>query len=212
MQYISKFIFFIIISLTHLSVFAQERSVEGLTDYSGTWWFNAGAGIGNIFGIQDDSIDEEDQDNTGPAGTISFNYAVTDNQLLTLRTSVVNVDWVDFLGSNSEVKHINNVYDFAVLYGLMHKSDVFLASISAGVAYTAIEYNMLESFDYDENDHLISGHYGDHVESTIGLPLEAQLFWTPTSFIGLGLIGLANINSEASYVAGLVAVQVGDLR
>ncbi len=211
MKYSFQFVLSIIVLLTQFSVFATEKTVSGLTDYSGTWWFNLGAGAGNIFGYDNESIDEDDQTNNGPAGTVSFNYAVTDNQLLTVRTSVVDFQLGTLFGPTQD-KQIERVFDFGVLYGLMHKSDMLLASISAGLAYTGVEYEVLGSIDYDDNDHSFDSNYNHNVESTIGVPLEAQVFWTPTSFLGLGLIGLANINSEASYVAGLVAIQVGNLK
>lgn len=201
MRYLSKFILSIMMLLMPFSLFAAEESVPGLTDYSGTWWLNAGFGAGYVFS-DDDNLGDDD-DNSGPAATFSFNYAVTDNQVLTLRTSAVDVDFLDIFGASDA--QVDNVYDFGVLYGLMHKSDLFLASIAGGLAYTAVEYNHNADFYDDDQSH-------NYTESTIGVPLEAQLFWTPSSFLGLGLIGLANINSEASYVAGLVAIQVGDLK
>lgn len=198
MKHSFKYVLFIIGLLIQFSVFASEKNVTGLNDYSGTWWFNLGAGAGNIFGYDNESIDEDEQANNGPAGMFSFNYAVTDNQLLTVRTSIVDLQLGTLFGPNQD-KQVERVFDVGVMYGLMHKSDQLLASISAGLAYTGVEYE----YDID---------YNNNVESTIGVPLEAQVFWTPTSFLGLGLIGLANINSEASYVAGLLAIQVGNLR
>ncbi|MFA6036602.1 MAG: hypothetical protein WC748_00605 [Legionellales bacterium] len=194
--------------LGNFSVFAAQE------DYSNTWWINLGAGAGNVFGYDYEDDFYEDTDHGGVALTASFNYAVTEHQLLTLRTSRSEADLWSFVIVEDifydDVENLDAVYDIGVLYGLMEKNKYFLASISAGLAYTAIEFSQSENVCVDNT--CSSVNHSDRTQSTIGVPFEAQLFWTPTDVFGIGVIGLANINSEASYAAGLLAIQVGNLR
>jgi hypothetical protein len=53
-------------------------------------------------------------------------------------------------------------------------------------------------------------HYKDM--STIGFPIEAQLFTTPLSFFGIGLYGIVNLNPRMSYFSILLCLQFGKLR
>jgi len=48
--------------------------------------------------------------------------------------------------------------------------------------------------------------------STIGFPIDVQLFFTPSSFVGIGFQGIANINPERSFYGVLLCLQLGKLR
>jgi hypothetical protein len=199
------------IMISFLSSFSVLAAQE---DYSNTWWVNLGAGAGTVFGYdyEDDYIAEMSDDG-GLALTASFNYALTEHQLLTLRTSRTEADFwgLDHIFDEDMTEQLDGVYDIGLLYGLMQKNEYFLASAAAGLAYTAVEYSQSTTV-CDDNNQCISSNYSDYTESTVGFPVEVQLFWTPTDVLGIGLIGLANFNSEASYAAGLLAIQVGNLR
>ena len=52
----------------------------------------------------------------------------------------------------------------------------------------------------------------EEIGPTIGLPLEAQLFWRSFRFIGIGLYGYANINPEESFAGATLNIQIGKLR
>lgn len=43
----------------------------------------------------------------------------------------------------------------------------------------------------------------------IGLPLQASALWRPGEGVGLGLIGIANLNARHSYASLLVGLQLG---
>jgi len=47
---------------------------------------------------------------------------------------------------------------------------------------------------------------------TSGIPVEVQLFWTPLSRFGIGIVGFGNLNPEESLAGLLVTIQIGDLR
>jgi hypothetical protein len=86
----------------------------------------------------------------------------------------------------------NYIYDVGLLVGYSTKTPQSLGyfSIAAGVSYVA----------------------GDPHGSAIGLPIEAQLFYTPFSFLGFGVTGFADINGEKRFAGVLICVQVGKLR
>jgi hypothetical protein len=86
----------------------------------------------------------------------------------------------------------NNIYDVGLLIGYSTKTPQSLGyfSIATGISY-------------------VTGHPHN---STIGLPIEAQLFYTPFSFLGFGVTGLANINPELNFAGVIFCMQIGKLR
>lgn len=83
--------------------------------------------------------------------------------------------------------------DAGVLYGRVAKKKYGFASLSGGLA-------------------VAKGNPNSENITTLGLPLETQLFFTPFSFLGLGITGFANINPEESFYGGLICIQIGKLR
>jgi len=53
---------------------------------------------------------------------------------------------------------------------------------------------------------------GTAVEATFGIPAEVQLFYTPLSFMGVGLQVFANFNKEKTFGGVLLCLQFGKLR
>lgn len=84
-----------------------------------------------------------------------------------------------------------NVWDIGVLYGLRNKSPRVLTSFSAGLGF--ISEVTESSFKY----------------YTIGVPVNSQLFITPSKNFGLGFNVFANINLEESYIGSLLCIQFG---
>ena len=84
--------------------------------------------------------------------------------------------------------------DIGILYGRIAKASYGFASISAGIS-------------------LVQGdrRYGK-VFFTVGIPVEAQLFWTPPAFSGIVFYVFANLNKEKSFVGALLCIQIGKLR
>ena len=57
-----------------------------------------------------------------------------------------------------------------------------------------------------------SGEEKTEIEMQLGFPIETQLFWRPLRFLGIGLYGFANMNSQESFCGGTLSLQVGKLR
>lgn len=87
-----------------------------------------------------------------------------------------------------------SVWDIGALYGRIAKASWGLASISGGVGIVGVSAQQ-------ENSSL-----------HLGIPMEGQLFWTPTSMLGIGIYGFANLNSEKSFAGVLFCLQIGKLR
>lgn len=86
----------------------------------------------------------------------------------------------------------DDVSDVGVLVGYSSKKPQSYAyiSIAAGVGYVG----------------------GTAVEATFGIPAEVQLFYTPLSFMGVGLQVFANFNKEKTFGGVLLCLQFGKLR
>lgn len=58
------------------------------------------------------------------------------------------------------------------------------------------------------------GLFGDCTDqgTPVGLPIEAQLFWLPTTFLGVGLYGFADFNRARSFAGVTLGVQLGRVR
>ena len=48
--------------------------------------------------------------------------------------------------------------------------------------------------------------------TVLGLPLEAQLAWLPTKFLGIGLYGFGNVNRMRSFGGVTLSLQLGGVR
>lgn len=75
------------------------------------------------------------------------------------------------------------VWDLGVLYGRIARATFGFASIGGGIAFVG----------------------GD--ASAFGIPLEAQIFWAPSSSFGIGLYVFANFNRVRSFAGALACVQ-----
>jgi hypothetical protein len=77
-------------------------------------------------------------------------------------------------------------WDVAALYGRSYKTQHAMISGSLGLAYV-----------------------GPSSEGTVGLPLESQIFWTPTQYFGIGIYGFGNINTKNTFGGALLGIQLG---
>ncbi len=89
------------------------------------------------------------------------------------------------------------VWDIGILYGRSSKTSYGLASLSGGISIVGGAV-----YQRDEEVTFL----------TIGIPIEVQLFWTPASFLGIGIYGFANLNPKESFAGALLCIQLGKLR
>lgn len=95
-----------------------------------------------------------------------------------------------------------SIGDYGLLYGLPLKQEQVFISIGVGLAFVegSISHGLFSLIPPEK------------IGPTIGIPLEVQLFWRPTRFLGMGLYGFANLNPEEPYVGVTLSFQLGKLR
>ncbi len=144
------------------------------------YWANIGGGFAVVHG----GLGEDDG---GVSGGISFSYQ-KGSSLFSVR-GVENSEFkLDLFGYSGPPE---KVWDIGALYGRVAKASYGLASISAGVG-------IVGASDCEGN----SFHRP-------GIPVEGQLFWTPSSVLGFGICGFADFNSEKSFAGVLFCLQIG---
>ncbi|MEI7421716.1 MAG: hypothetical protein WCK18_06465 [Prolixibacteraceae bacterium] len=161
------------------------------------FWFNVGVGAGTVIG----GFDSNHTDNAvGPSFGINFSSQIKKG-LLSIRF-IYNEEMV-FLRMSPK----QSVSDFGVLYGRIAKIPLGFVSLSGGISRVFGEqrgaFQNLSNYTFN---------YEQKTFSTFGIPLESQLFWTPSSVIGFGIYGFANINPEKSFFGGLFCIQLGKLK
>ena len=93
-------------------------------------------------------------------------------------------------------------WDVAFLYGRMVEGASFMLSGGTGVAVVG----------GSRYGHLFGDGPVRTLEPMIGFPLEAQLAWTPTGIVALGVHGFANVNTGQPFGGIGLSLRVGDLR
>ena len=93
-----------------------------------------------------------------------------------------------------------SVGDYGLLYGRTLKQEQVFVSVGVGLAVVegTISHGLFSN--------------KEKIGPTIGIPVEAQLFWRPFRFLGIGLYGFANLNPEEPFVGATLSFQFGKLR
>ena len=203
----------IILFVISLSAMAEE---SGEVQGAGTWWINLAAGASTVVGYESKSEDDHADDGSSsnsPMVAASFNYAIFDHQFIEFRATAntsYNSEFLScFLGCQASEEKLNSIYDAGILYGLMAKTKYLTITGSVGLAYTGVEY---EQKTVTEVDGIEESNRTHSTVSTIGVPVEMSVFFTPSRYFGIGFMVMANGNTEASYVGGLLGIQFGKLR
>jgi hypothetical protein len=175
-------------------------SLESVTDYKygpkikkTNFWFNGGVGACIVNGGYGGNAG----DNTGPSFGISFT-AQKGKELVSIRY-VFNEEIV-FL----KIKPLETVWDFGALYGRIARTSFGFASIAGGLSCIGgvRRGSFINLGDYSFN-------YEKQSFISFGIPLESQLFLTPSPFISFGIYGFANLNPEKSFFGALFCIQLG---
>lgn len=153
-------------------------------DVSHRWWVNLGVGKGTTF-TQGDILD-----NVGFAAQLSFNGMITNNLFLTLQSTGT--------GRTDDAQTSNG--DVGLLLGYKNRHSNWYWSGAIGLSYYKTEIKEKEYSRYYY-------YYSSQIEEGVGIPVEAQLFWTPVKHFGIGLIG-HGIISQNPYAVAMIGIQV----
>ncbi|MBA4159794.1 MAG: hypothetical protein H0X65_20345 [Gemmatimonadetes bacterium] len=127
------------------------------------------------------------------AASASYQFG---SSLLSVRTAATGE--FELLGPADEL------WDVGLLYGRATPPGTFHAALGAGVALVRGTLRGGGGFGPPERE--------ERIPTTVGLPVELQLFWRPTTILGLGIYGFANANREQSFAGAALSVQLGSLR
>lgn len=163
------------------------------SDSSTHFWINGGFGLNN----------------TGISFGGSLNYRITPGFLFSVRFLRNNETGFKLI-SFSNKEPMESVNDISILYGICNKTKrvMLTASAGAGVVFGLLRGNLLYT---NYNGWFSSTNlYEENNFFTVGLPLQAQLFWTPSDAFGIGLYGFININKDKTIVGAMLSIIVGE--
>lgn len=172
---------------------AQATDTAVMSD-RGIW---AGAGTG-IAAMPERNAGDSSTSGSAGAGVLYVTYREKQN-LITGR-----------LSSTAEVFG-DVVFDYGLLYGRMIGSGEGFVSVGGGLAFVEGEFvddglSFCNFFSQDcEPKETVK-------VQTVGVPLEVQLFWRPTRFVGVGAYLFANLNTVASFGGASASIQLGLFR
>ena len=175
--------------------------LESVTDYrygsklqKANYWFNIGLGAGFVGG----GFGSNNADKPG-APSFGMSFSTQKKRGLVSIRFIYNKELI-FL----KIKPLETAWDLGVLYGKIARKSFGFVSISGGVSCVG---------GVRRGSFINLGEYTFHYEKqpfiTLGIPLESQLFWTPSPYIGFGIYGFANFNPEKSFFGGLFCIQLG---
>ena len=147
-------------------------------DKSHRWWMNLGAGVGTV-------------DNGSAAAQFSFNGMLTDHLFLNLSSTA---------SGTGESNGDKEMHDTALMLGYRGQHPKWFWAASTGISH----YEYREYYSYYS---LYYSNWGSTKTTGVGLPVQGQLFWTPSKHFGLGLIGHSVLISK-SYGALMFGIQV----
>ena len=90
-----------------------------------------------------------------------------------------------------------DVQDFGFLAGVGNHPGLLRYSVGAGIGQTTLTF---------------TDGTNSHKESTVGVPLETQLFVQPFRFAGVGLYGYGDLNNKKSFWGWSISVALGRVR
>ncbi len=100
-----------------------------------------------------------------------------------------------------------NAWDIGLMGGIFRENRFWFVSGSAGVSIVSVR----RRGELQSSSGWFSASYSSTVSTTVGIPAEVQLFWTPIEFLGIGLTGFGNLNPEKSYAGVMLMLRVGRL-
>jgi hypothetical protein len=156
------------------------------------WWINAGLG----YGIWESSTD-------GISLGAGFSMS-KESHLFSIR--YVFIEELNLFGPLPA----ETIWDIGLLYGKFKQSSLGIASISGGLGLLG----GVKRGKYLRGSNWLFGpaHYESLKFTTIGFPLEGQIFWTPFDHFGIGINGFCNLNAKNSFAGGLFCIRFGTFK
>lgn len=170
--------------------FAQEYSKK--SSEKNLWLSTTIGGVGGseypgLFG--DLSIEVSNESNIY---SIQY-FGISDGSGLLLFTDFATLESI-----NRDKKSLNG---FSILYGKIIRSSFSKVSYSFGLS-------IIESYQLKRENDLRSESYN----YTVGIPLSAQIVFTPIKILAIGIKGYININKENSIIGTSLGLYLGKVK
>jgi hypothetical protein len=172
-----------LVSLGWLCNPSLALSQDGPYTRNNPYWITLGLGGSSVF------------DNS--ASSVLAISAQKRHQLLSLRL-VHNSEFLSFSSPDERV------WDVGLLYGGIARGRYGFMSLSGGISMVG----GVRRGEFVKSTGFLSSEHKKDRFFTVGLPIEAQLFWTPSQNFGIGLYGFSNINKEETFTGVALAVQI----
>lgn len=130
--------------------------------------------------------------------TLGANISINNKNMLLLSLHFQYSTEIEILGPSPP----ESVWNLGLSFGKYIKKKQYFASISSGISI----------LHFVQRGHIVEEQlFGDIYEKLIvykiGIPITGQIFWTPTSFFGIGLNASININHKNTYYGSLLYFQ-----
>ncbi len=143
---------------------------------------------------------------SGVALSISANYLKNRNNW---KLKFMNECELNFFGPTPS----ENIYSVGLLYGRVTNTKIIRFSISVGLGITGgvTRGEYLQSYN-GSNGWFSHGNYEKKKILSPSIPLEIDLSFIPSKFLGIGLAGYADINYQMSSAGFTVKLELGRIR
>ena len=180
-------------TILHFSINAQDKSNERADK---CYWLKLGLGSGIRNHMSGLSI----------GGNIAYQFGTN---LLSIRSVFTGeTQFRNFFFFNEPFE---SFWDIGTLYGKNIKTKYLFTSIAIGIG--VIGGMRRGRYLYTVYGWPGETHYYEKLPFfTIGIPIEAQISWIPTSFCGMGITAFANLNRRNSFVGILLSKLFGKLK
>jgi hypothetical protein len=145
-----------------------------------SWWVDLGAGPS--------LIGKTFSMNAGMVYCYQFEHSIISARLIGVTNKNPTVQNIDPTPVNYKFS------DYSVLYGPLWQWEQIYVSVGAGIGLVRAAYETPASIV---------------TTTSISLPLEAQWFWRPTCFAGIGLYAYTSLNFERHLFGALMCAQLG---
>ena len=120
------------------------------------------------------------------------------------KIGLLSVRFLDAANSGAEPVNVitndyrlNHINEISGMYGLNYHISFLFLSLSTGVGMVWIKKGVSPS---------------EVTSTTLGLPIDAEIFISPLPMLGIGLKLIGNLNSKSSYRGILICIQLGKLK
>jgi hypothetical protein len=161
-------------------LFAHDPSC---CDHTHRWWWNLGVGAGHA--------STQFNDFSGVAAQLSFNGMISDTLFVTLEWTSVSKD--------NDYHNDESAREVGLLLGYKSKRPNWYWSAAAGLGAAKSEQEYISRGNYFT-------YTGTQEQTTLSVPVEAQLFYTPFKHFGIGIVGHASV-SKNPFATAMLAIQ-----